>query len=100
MLLKSSDFVTHDLDVHNIFAGCQSDLPNTDEEDARQESDYELELVLRKWYAVDRSREMRCFVRNNFLTGCFVFTLTFGYPNSGFFLSQPSPNEILIIMNS
>ncbi|KAF7365264.1 hypothetical protein MVEN_00398200 [Mycena venus] len=30
---------------------------------------YELELVLRKWYPVDRSRELRCFVRQNVLIG-------------------------------
>jgi len=63
MLLKSSDFVTHDLDVDNVFAGCENHSSNTDE----IAQNYELELVLRKWYAVDRSREMRCFVRDNIL---------------------------------
>ncbi|KAF9077608.1 D123-domain-containing protein [Rhodocollybia butyracea] len=58
LLLKSSDFITHDLSQSAIFAG-------RDDSD----SSYELELVLRKWYAVDRSRELRCFVRNNVLIG-------------------------------
>ncbi|KAG6866291.1 hypothetical protein C0991_006387 [Blastosporella zonata] len=56
LLLKSSDFITHDLSAENVFAGCDNPPPS-----------YELELVLRKWYAVDRSRELRCFVRHNVL---------------------------------
>ncbi|KAG6903116.1 hypothetical protein C0995_004663 [Termitomyces sp. Mi166 len=58
LLLKSSDFITHDLSIENVFAGC--DDPS---------SSYELELVLRKWYAMDGSRELRCFVRRNSLVG-------------------------------
>ncbi|ESK94971.1 cell division cycle protein 123-like protein [Moniliophthora roreri MCA 2997] len=58
MLLKSSDFINHDLDTDNVFEGCET--PPS----AEQES-YELELVLRKWYSIERSREMRCFVRRN-----------------------------------
>ncbi|KAJ7670270.1 D123-domain-containing protein [Mycena rosella] len=58
MLLKSSDFVTHDLSAESVFDGC-SDGP----------CPYELELVLRKWYPVDRSRELRCFVRQNTMLG-------------------------------
>ncbi|KAJ7626659.1 D123-domain-containing protein [Mycena polygramma] len=58
MLLKSSDFITHDLTAESVFEGCsQSTGPHP----------YELELVLRKWYPVDRSRELRCFVRRNIL---------------------------------
>ncbi|KAJ7044071.1 D123-domain-containing protein [Mycena alexandri] len=60
MLLKSSDFITHDLTPESVFDGCTpADSPPT----------YELELVLRKWYPVDRSRELRCFVRQNVLLG-------------------------------
>ncbi|KAJ7784611.1 D123-domain-containing protein [Mycena metata] len=60
MLLKSSDFITHDLTPELVFEGCTpADSPPT----------YELELVLRKWYPVDRSRELRCFVRQNILLG-------------------------------
>ncbi|KAI6151591.1 D123-domain-containing protein [Pisolithus tinctorius] len=59
LLLKSSDFIAHDLSIESVFDGCKiDDLP-----------DYELELVLRKWYSVDHSREVRCFVRNDVLVG-------------------------------
>ncbi|GJE88268.1 D123 domain-containing protein [Phanerochaete sordida] len=61
MLLKSSDFVLHDLDPAQLFEGCDAEggvLP-----------EYKLELVLRKWYPVDRSRELRCFVRRERLIG-------------------------------
>lgn len=59
LLLKSSDFVTHDLDVERVFEGCGTD----------DQPSYDLELVLRKWYPVDRSREVRCFVRSDTLLG-------------------------------
>ncbi|KIJ62710.1 hypothetical protein HYDPIDRAFT_135933 [Hydnomerulius pinastri MD-312] len=59
LLLKSSDFITHDLSTKHVFEGCGTDnMPQ-----------YELELVLRKWYPVDKSREVRCFVRNGKLLG-------------------------------
>ena len=60
MLLKSSDFVLHDLDRAQLFEGCEGEQP-----------DYQLELVLRKWYPVDRSRELRCFVRRERLIGAY-----------------------------
>jgi len=59
MLLKSSDFIAHDLSTDNVFEGCEDALSTS----------YDLELVLRKWYPVDRSRELRCFVRQNVLVG-------------------------------
>ncbi|PPQ68335.1 hypothetical protein CVT24_004816 [Panaeolus cyanescens] len=65
MLLKSSDFITHDLDPANVFEGCE-------EVSSQKQSDkpkYELELILRKWYPIDRARELRCFVRNDVLIG-------------------------------
>ena len=61
LLLKSSDFINHDLSPETVFEGCHLDgspLPP-----------YELELVLRKWYPIDPSRELRCFVRGNVLIG-------------------------------
>ncbi|KAF9554714.1 D123-domain-containing protein [Agrocybe pediades] len=61
LLLKSSDFINHDLNEENIFEGCG----DTQAEGGGQP--YELELILRKWYPVDRSRELRCFVRDNVL---------------------------------
>ncbi|KAH9936177.1 D123-domain-containing protein [Fomitopsis serialis] len=58
LLLKSSDFVQHDLNPDHVFDGCETKPPT-----------YDLELVLRKWYPVDRSRELRCFVRHEKLLG-------------------------------
>lgn len=60
ILLKSSDFTQHDLALESVFEGC---------EDASNPPPYELELVLRKWYHVDTSREFRCFVRQGVLLG-------------------------------
>ncbi|KAF8133914.1 D123-domain-containing protein [Boletus edulis] len=59
LLLKSSDFVTYDLNTGRVFEGCGTD----------DRPSYDLELVLRKWYPMDRSREVRCFVRNDILLG-------------------------------
>ncbi|KAI0947119.1 hypothetical protein AcV7_009632 [Taiwanofungus camphoratus] len=67
LLLKSSDFVQHDLDINLVFDGCEPQ-PSFGA-DATIHVDYELELVLRKWYPVDRSRELRCFVRQEVLLG-------------------------------
>jgi len=64
LLLKSSDFINHDLSAASVFAGCAESAP------------YELELVLRKWYPIDRSRELRCFVRRNVLVGEFAMSRT------------------------
>ncbi|KAF9013479.1 D123-domain-containing protein, partial [Cyathus striatus] len=64
MLLKSSDYVNHDLNLDFVFEGC--DLESIPES---QSPKYELELVLRKWHPVDRGRELRCFVRGNRLIG-------------------------------
>lgn len=58
ILLKSSDFASHDVSPDNVFEGC---APGSDA--------YELELVLRKWYHVDPGREFRCFVRDGTLLG-------------------------------
>ncbi|KAF8895450.1 D123-domain-containing protein [Infundibulicybe gibba] len=59
ILLKSSDFIAHDLSRELVFDGCG----------VGDYAPYELELVLRKWYPIDRSRELRCFVRQNKLLG-------------------------------
>ncbi|KAI0688928.1 D123-domain-containing protein [Earliella scabrosa] len=64
LLLKSSDFVQHDLDPALVFDGCD---PAYSPDSASPP--YELELVLRKWYPVDRARELRCFVRQEVLIG-------------------------------
>ncbi|KAA1469818.1 cytoplasmic protein [Dentipellis sp. KUC8613] len=67
LLLKSSDFVSHDLSTENVFADCTE--PPGHDSDSGSVPKYELELVLRKWYPMDRSREMRCFVRDGVLIG-------------------------------
>jgi hypothetical protein len=69
LLLKSSDFVSHDLSKDSIFQGCEFLSPASSPH-------YELELVLRKWYSVDRSRELRCFVRQDVLLGIISLSLT------------------------
>ncbi|KAG9057505.1 hypothetical protein FS842_006286 [Serendipita sp. 407] len=56
--LKASDFIHHDLDPTSAFEGIRDPNPV-----------YDLELALRKWYHFDRSREMRCFVRDGTLIG-------------------------------
>lgn len=64
MLLKSSDFISHDIERDRVFEGCRP---------PSQEVSYELELVLRKWYHLDPSREFRCFVRRRKLIGaCYI----------------------------
>ena len=75
ILLKSSDFVSYDLDVERVFEGC-TPSPDHGEDASRgaaetetEHPDYELELVLRKWYHVDPGREFRCFVREKRLIG-------------------------------
>ena len=68
LLLKSSDFVTHDLSADSVFEGC------VDGDGDSVPEGYQLELVLRKWFAMDPSREMRAFVRDGVLVGmCFFF---------------------------
>jgi hypothetical protein len=68
LLLKSSDFVIHDLEASSVFDGC-CDCPNTPDAHSGVHPRYEVELVLRKWYPVDPSREFRCFVRRGLLIG-------------------------------
>ncbi len=84
MLLKSSDFISHDLSAESVFEGCVDiDDDDDDEEEEEEGRDgggsgpkkayydydyyYKLELVLRKWFAIDPSREMRAFVRDGVL---------------------------------
>ena len=56
LLLKSSDFVTHDL---------QHALDDTEDGDSKAESsEIAYHLVLRKWIVLNPSVEFRCFVRD------------------------------------
>ncbi|KAG2057217.1 hypothetical protein BDR06DRAFT_851348, partial [Suillus hirtellus] len=61
ILLKSSDFISHDLSIDVIFEVCQCNPSNP--------PSYQLELVLRKWYSIDQSCEFRCFVCGGHLIG-------------------------------
>ncbi|KAJ3046013.1 hypothetical protein HDV00_003761 [Rhizophlyctis rosea] len=63
LLLKSSDFVTHDL--CQAFEHCCTASP--DEELPKRPERFE--LVLRKWYDLSPSMEFRCFVRDGNLIG-------------------------------
>lgn len=60
LLLKSSDFITHDLE--HAFDDCAED------ETIRKE-DIQYVLVLRKWFKVNPSCEFRCFVRERKVVG-------------------------------
>ena len=98
MLLKSSDFVLHDLSAESVFEGCididnkkgnddgddkevEGEALTRDDDDGgggeqvkktkTKKDEYALELVLRKWFAIDPSREMRAFVRDGVLVGEF-----------------------------
>jgi hypothetical protein len=62
LLLKSSDFVTHDLE--HAFDGCEED-----EEESLTKEDIKYVLVLRKWFKVNPSCEFRCFVRERRVIG-------------------------------
>jgi hypothetical protein len=80
ILLKSSDFIVHDLSAESVFEGCTKNEnigdDNNDDDDQDQVL-YKLELVLRKWFVIDPSREMRAFVREGVLIGAFVLFLPF-----------------------
>lgn len=69
LTLKASDFIQHDIDPSLAFEGVQY------EEQSSRSIDHE--LTLRKWYPVDRSRELRCFVREGVLLGSRHFVSCF-----------------------
>lgn len=103
LLLKSSDFVSHDLSPEHVFAGCELPAPDADtEKDTEEEKEqdkqrkYELELVLRKWYSVDRGREVRCFVRDGKLLGAFYLICVFYSPSFPHSYLYPTLIPILI----
>lgn len=60
MLLKSSDFINHDL--NHAYENC---IDKEEKEDKRIQYD----LVLRKWYDLQPSMEFRCFVKNQEIIG-------------------------------
>jgi len=65
LLLKSSNFITHDLE--HAFDGCDSD--SASDSDKLTINDIPYHLVLRKWIQLNPSVEFRCFVRRRKLIG-------------------------------
>ncbi|KAI8913589.1 D123-domain-containing protein [Gorgonomyces haynaldii] len=74
LLLKSSDFVAHDLS----FPYEHCDDVAVDRQVEVQDGTYE--LVLRQWYTLHPSNEFRCFVRNNEIIGISQRDTTNYYP--------------------
>ncbi|KAI8904165.1 D123-domain-containing protein [Powellomyces hirtus] len=73
LLLKSSDFIAHDLGhafencvQHNDTSADENGQPRRQPIPARPD---QFHLVLRKWYELIPSMEFRCFVRDNVLIG-------------------------------
>ncbi|KAL1405873.1 hypothetical protein Q8F55_007552 [Vanrija albida] len=60
LLLKSSDFIQHDLDPERAYEGCVG-------VDAAALPEPRIELVLKKFVELNPAREVRCFVRDNIL---------------------------------
>ena len=60
LLLKSSDFITHDLE--HAFDDCAED-------DTIKQEDIPYVLVLRRWFKVNPSCEFRCFVKERRIIG-------------------------------
>ncbi|KAI8825739.1 D123-domain-containing protein [Fimicolochytrium jonesii] len=71
LLLKSSDFVAHDLG--HAFEGCVTDTTAGQPEEADDEAGIagpeQFDLILRKWYELLPSMEFRCFVKDDQLVG-------------------------------
>ncbi|KAL4223537.1 hypothetical protein ACF0H5_017008 [Mactra antiquata] len=61
LLLKSSDFITHDLT--QPFKHC------SDDENLKKETTVQYDLILRKWLSMNPAYEFRCFVKHNKLIG-------------------------------
>ncbi|WVQ84406.1 hypothetical protein IAT38_006558 [Cryptococcus sp. DSM 104549] len=69
LLLKSSDFISHDLDPERAYAGVEEGEGKGEGEGEGEEGHVRVELVLKKFEGMVPSREVRCFVRNNALIG-------------------------------
>ncbi|WBW71206.1 translation initiation factor eIF2 assembly protein [Schizosaccharomyces osmophilus] len=70
LILKSSDFVTHDLDY--AFDDCiEEDNQEADSTSQRFPSDFSHELILKEWFPIHPSTEFRCFVKGkNLIAVC------------------------------
>lgn len=60
LLLKSSDFINHDL--NHVYENC-ADV------EEKEQSQIQYDLVLRKWYDLQPSMEFRCFVKDQEIIG-------------------------------
>lgn len=109
LLLKSSDFISHDLD--HAFDDCDDDdsaslSPNLNESVAalniddstpvpsalsnQQPPPFSFELVLKKWFDMPKSQEWRCFVRDRQLIGISQRDTTF----YDFLQGEPAKQQI------
>lgn len=68
ILLRSSDFVNHDLNLP--FDGCDDKRDGEKEREACKKG-LNYFLVMREWISLNPSMEFRCFVANNRLIGKF-----------------------------
>ncbi|KAJ3242623.1 hypothetical protein HDU81_000068 [Chytriomyces hyalinus] len=70
LLLKSSDFIAHDLTCPFDACSAPNATETSNDIDPSTVSDFqEYELILRKWYDLNPSMEFRCFVGNHVLLG-------------------------------
>lgn len=69
LLLKSSDFIAHDL--AHAYEDCSDAAPEgcPKDEAGVQRRPKTVQLILRKWFDLAPSMEFRCFVRDNELVG-------------------------------
>ncbi|GFU00151.1 cell division cycle protein 123 homolog [Nephila pilipes] len=67
LLLKSSNFITHDLTQSYILCEDFNELELNNSESTNQKEDFY--LVLRRWTEIEPSGEFRCFVQNRALIG-------------------------------
>lgn len=82
LLLKSSDFIAHDL--AHAYEDC-SDAAVEGAEGVRVRPEV-VELVLRRWFDLAPSMEFRCFVRENKLVGKCLVSCGCHLRNKVFFL--------------
>ncbi|KKY22539.1 putative cell cycle control protein [Diplodia seriata] len=92
MMLKSSDFITHDLE--QAFADTEDAPAVEGDRKITSESEVPYHLVLRKFFMINPSVEFRCFVRNRRL-----LAITQRDPNHYEFLS-PMVDQLRKVINS
>lgn len=80
ILLKSSDFVSHDIQHPFDEATGNNDTEDT-EAKVGEDATFQFELVLRKWSNLHASQEFRCFVSNHELVAISQRNHTQHYPH-------------------